>query len=93
MTARRRVYGVTKCMECHKAFRAGDDVAEVVAQVRTMRATSVPGYRVGGGYHAETSRYHAECLKQVQAWIEKVRRDCEADRAAMVAALQAGIDQ
>ena len=30
-TRRQRVYGVTKCMQCHKAFLPDDEIRETVA--------------------------------------------------------------
>lgn len=88
----RKVYGVTRCIECRKPFEEGQEVAEVEAQEQSWHHTSVPGYMVRGGYHKVTVKWHRSCLDRFEAAQEAYREQVAADNAAMVAAMRAEIE-
>lgn len=92
MTRQQRVYGVTKCMECHKAFLPCDEIRETVVDDHPWRATSVPGYRVRSAATVKvTTRWHAACLAEVERWIAESRADYERQRQADIDAIRAAI--
>lgn len=79
MSRRQRVYGVTKCFECHRLLMPDADVVDVEAMEQQWGQDSV-GFRRG---HMITVRYrwHRACRDRVLLDIEISRARGEVERS------------
>ena len=81
-----RVYGVTKCHECHKPFLDGEAITTRSILGSHWRETSPGNFR--SSEFRWDARLHQTCMDGIYAWIEQVRADDEAHRLAVIAAIK-----